>query len=161
LRSVTLGPRTSLLNVAKLVYIDIYRYNGLVYGELVDDILDNNEDEGAADAGNDDERGVRRRLNMSFTNRLRAMDERLGEMKTNIYKLRMDDYDLTYIVFGISEQYDQFYGEFRQTRMEKESTPVYTTAPSQSPSPNPFGLFGDADAGPSTSQNQGNDMNKE
>ncbi|GJY68773.1 hypothetical protein Tco_0471755 [Tanacetum coccineum] len=41
------------------------------------------------------------------------------------------------------------------------STPVYSTTPSHSPSPNPFGLFGDTDAGPSTSQNQGNDMNED
>nr|GFA32201.1 hypothetical protein [Tanacetum cinerariifolium] len=71
-----------------------------------DDILDNGEDEGAADAGNDDEGGVRHRSNMSFTNRLKAMDERLGEMEINIFKLGSDVDDLTYIVSGISEQYN-------------------------------------------------------
>nr|GEW50681.1 hypothetical protein [Tanacetum cinerariifolium] len=112
LRSVTLGPETSLLNVAKLLDLGICRYNGLGYGELVNDIPDNSEDEGAADARDDDEGGVRCRPNMSFTNRLKAMDERLGEMETNISKLGSDVNDLTYIVFGMSEQYDQFYGEF-------------------------------------------------
>ncbi|GKC73357.1 hypothetical protein Tco_1119240 [Tanacetum coccineum] len=152
-------------------HVGICMYNGLGYSELVDDILDNDEDEGAVDAGNDDAEGVRCRPNMSFTNRLRAMDERLDEMETDISRLVSDVDDLTYIVSGMSEQYDQFYGEFEQMRMDQErvhqgvnfmsSTPVYSTTPSQSPSPNPFELFGDANAGPSTSQNQGNDINEE
>ncbi|GJV30288.1 hypothetical protein Tco_1386736 [Tanacetum coccineum] len=194
LRSVTLGPETSLLNMAKLVDLGICRYNGLGYGELVDDILDNGEDEDVADASNDDERGVRCHPNMSFTNRLRAMDKRLGEMETDISKLRGDIDDLTYVVSGMFERYDQFYGEFGQMKMEQKrfqtwnpdhlsqllsyhhinhtrydgthysyvpnipnlrvqqgvnfmsSTPVYSISPSQSPSPNPFELFGDADA---------------
>ncbi|GKE00986.1 hypothetical protein Tco_1388969 [Tanacetum coccineum] len=69
--------------------------NGLGYSELVDDILDNDEDEGAVDAGNDDAEGVRCRPNMSFTNRLRAMDERLDEMETDISRLVSDVDDLT------------------------------------------------------------------
>nr|GEV48368.1 hypothetical protein [Tanacetum cinerariifolium] len=60
LRSVTLGPDTLLLNVARLVDLGIYRYNGLGYDELVDDIPDNNEDEGVVDAGDVDAGGVRR-----------------------------------------------------------------------------------------------------
>nr|GEV50471.1 hypothetical protein [Tanacetum cinerariifolium] len=95
LRSVTLRPETSLLNVAKLVDLDIYRYNGLGYGELVDDIPDNDDDEGA---GDDDAGGMRRCPNMSFTNRLRAMDERLGKMETDISRLGIDVDDLTYNV---------------------------------------------------------------
>ncbi|GJV21196.1 hypothetical protein Tco_1370216 [Tanacetum coccineum] len=55
LRSVTLGPETPLLNVAKLVDLGICRYNVLGYGELVNDIPNNDEDDGAADAGDDDE----------------------------------------------------------------------------------------------------------
>nr|GEX31504.1 hypothetical protein [Tanacetum cinerariifolium] len=39
------------------------------------------------------------------------------------------------------------------------NTPVYSSTPSSSP--NLFGLFDDANAGPSTSQNQGNDMDKD
>ncbi|GJT29228.1 hypothetical protein Tco_0909503 [Tanacetum coccineum] len=103
LRSATLRLETSLLNVAKLVDLGICRYNGLGYGELVDDIPDNDEDEGAVDAGDDDAEGVRCRPNMSFTNRLRAMDERLGEIETDIYRLGRNVDDLTYIVFGMSE----------------------------------------------------------
>ncbi|GJU87190.1 hypothetical protein Tco_1294736 [Tanacetum coccineum] len=117
LRSVTLGPETSLLNVAKLVDLGICRYNGLGYSELVDDIPDNGEDEGA---GDDDAWVVRCRPNMSFTNRLRAVDERLGEMETDISRLGNDVDDLTYAVSGMFEQYDQFYGEFGQMRMEQE-----------------------------------------
>ncbi|GJX29446.1 hypothetical protein Tco_0237525, partial [Tanacetum coccineum] len=106
LRSVTLGPETPLLNVAKLVDLGICRYNVLGYGELVNDIPNNDEDDGATDAGDDDEGGVRRRPNMSFTNRLRAIDERLGEIKTDISKLGSYVDDLTYVVSGMSEQYD-------------------------------------------------------
>ncbi|GKE05882.1 hypothetical protein Tco_1397900 [Tanacetum coccineum] len=120
---VTLGPKTSLLSVAKLVDLGIYRYNRLGLGELVDDQLDNSGDEVAAtearraqyEAG-----GVRRHPNMSLTNRLRDMDDRLGDMDTNIYKLSNDVKDLTYVVSGMYEQYDQFYGEFGQMRMEQE-----------------------------------------
>nr|GFA91603.1 hypothetical protein [Tanacetum cinerariifolium] len=50
----------------------------------------------------------------------RDMDDRLGNMDTNIYKLSNDVEDLTYVVFGMSEQYDQFYREFGETRMEQE-----------------------------------------
>ncbi|GJX80883.1 mutator type transposase [Tanacetum coccineum] len=88
LRSVTLRPETSLLNVAKLVDLGICRCSGQGFGELVNDIPDNGEDEGAADAGNDDGGG------------------------------NVDD--LTYVVSGMSEQYDQFYREFRQMRIEQE-----------------------------------------
>ncbi|GJX43300.1 hypothetical protein Tco_0259976 [Tanacetum coccineum] len=87
-------------------------------------------------------------------------------------------------VSGMSEQYDQFYGEFRQWQTEKErfiswntdhlsqllahhhidhtgvnfmsGTPGYSTAPSSSASQ--FGMFGDAH--PSTSRNQ-DDMNED
>ncbi|GJY40105.1 hypothetical protein Tco_0427375 [Tanacetum coccineum] len=102
--------------------------NRLGYGELVNDIPDNDEDEGAADAGNDDEGGVRHRPNMSFTNRLRAMGERLGEIETYISKLGSNVDDLTYVVSGMSEQYDQFYGEFGQMRMEQERYREYDLA---------------------------------
>nr|GEU92144.1 hypothetical protein [Tanacetum cinerariifolium] len=103
LRSLNLGQETSLLNVAKLVDLGICRYNGLGYGELVNDIPDNDEDEGVADAADDDERGVSCRPNMSFTSRLRAIDERLGEMETDISKLGGDIDDLTYVLSGMSE----------------------------------------------------------
>ncbi|GJV25290.1 hypothetical protein Tco_1377985 [Tanacetum coccineum] len=38
---------TSLLNVAKLVDLGICKYNGLGFGELMDDKLDNSKDESA------------------------------------------------------------------------------------------------------------------
>ncbi|GJZ98125.1 hypothetical protein Tco_0670578 [Tanacetum coccineum] len=118
LRSVTLGPETSLLSVVKLVDMGTCRYNRLSYGKMVDDLPNNGENEAA-------EAGV-------------AMDERLGDIKTNISTLSIEVDDLTYVVLGMSKQYDQFYGEFGQ-----------------------MSLFGDANVGPSTSQNQGNDMDEE
>ena len=54
LRSVTLGPETSLLSVEKLVDLGICRYNGLGYGEMVDDLPDNGGDE-AAEVGDGQE----------------------------------------------------------------------------------------------------------
>nr|GEV73274.1 hypothetical protein [Tanacetum cinerariifolium] len=113
LRSVTLRPETSLMRVAKLVDLGICKYNRLRYGEMVDDILENDEDEVAdVDEGQNKERGVRRHPNINITNRLRAMDERLGDIETDISILGGDIDELTYIVSGMSEQYDQFYGEF-------------------------------------------------
>ncbi|GKD80423.1 hypothetical protein Tco_1347262 [Tanacetum coccineum] len=72
---------------------------------------------------------------MTFTNRLRAMDERLGDIENNISTL---------ITKGVNFM---------------SNTPVYFTTPSSSL--NPFDLFDDANAGPSTPQNQGNDMDEE
>nr|GEU79716.1 hypothetical protein [Tanacetum cinerariifolium] len=73
----------------------ICRYNGLGLGGLVDDLPDN-EGNKVAGAGEDqdDDGGVRRCPNMSFTNRLRVIDERLGTLSTEVH-------DLTYVVSGI------------------------------------------------------------
>ncbi|GJX38966.1 hypothetical protein Tco_0252269, partial [Tanacetum coccineum] len=102
----------------------IARYNGLGYSELVDDQLDDSEDAAAgAEARRireENERGVRHRPNMSFTNRLREMDERMGDMDTNIFKLRNDVDELIAVVSGMSEQYDQFYKEFNTMREEQQ-----------------------------------------
>nr|GEW39430.1 hypothetical protein [Tanacetum cinerariifolium] len=48
--------------------------------------------------------------------RLRVMDERLGDIETNISTLSIEVDDLTYVESRMSEQYDQFYGEFGQMR---------------------------------------------
>nr|GEV34393.1 hypothetical protein [Tanacetum cinerariifolium] len=69
------------------------RYNGLSLGELVDDMLDNSEDEAAAAEARraqDEVGGVRRHPNISFTNRLRAMDDNMGDIDTKNYKLSSD-----------------------------------------------------------------------
>ncbi|GKE83910.1 hypothetical protein Tco_1557652 [Tanacetum coccineum] len=134
---------------------------------MVDDLPDNGKDEAAeagVSKGQDDDKGVRRCPNMTFSNRLKAMDKRLGDIETNISTLSIEVDDLTYVVSGMFEQYDQFYGEFRQMRVQQSvnfmsNTPIYSTAPSSSP--NPFSLFGDTNVGPSPSQNQGNDMDEE
>ncbi|GKB20704.1 hypothetical protein Tco_0854627, partial [Tanacetum coccineum] len=121
MRIVTLRQETLLLNMGKLVDLGICRYNELGLGELVDD--QHSEDEAAATEARGaqvEEGGVRRHPNMTFTNRLRAMDDRLGDMDTNIFKPSNNVEDLTYVVSGMSEQYDQFYGEFKQMMIEQE-----------------------------------------
>ncbi|GKF07713.1 hypothetical protein Tco_0041937, partial [Tanacetum coccineum] len=98
--NVTLGPETSSMSVAKLVDLGICRYNGLGIGEMVAEILEVAGDDNVR-AGQAEMRGVRRHPNMSNANRLSAMDERLGELVNDVDKL-------TYVVSGMSEQYDQF-----------------------------------------------------
>ncbi|GJX33574.1 hypothetical protein Tco_0243429 [Tanacetum coccineum] len=185
IEGVTLGPETSLISVAKLVELGICKYYALGYGEIVDDVLEVAGDEGAG----------------------AAMDERLGDIETDISKLVGNIDELTYVVSGMSEQYNQFYREFGLWRTEQErfqtwntdhlsqllahhhidhtryngtpyayvpdipdlrvqqgvnfmsSTPIYSIAPSFSPSL--FSLFGDDNAGPSTYQNQQDDMNED
>ncbi|GJX43147.1 hypothetical protein Tco_0259823 [Tanacetum coccineum] len=113
---------------------------------LMDDKLDNSKDEAAAveaRRAQDEEGHVRRTPNMSFTQRLRAMDDRMGDMDASIYKLSNDIEEIT-AVQGVNYM---------------ASPQVFSTAPT--PSPNPFGLFDDAGAGPSTSHNQGNDMDED
>ncbi|GKA20750.1 hypothetical protein Tco_0700739 [Tanacetum coccineum] len=99
----------------------ICRYNGLRYGELVDDPPDNGRDKATevrVGEAHDDDGGVSRCPNIPFSNRLRAMDERLGDIETNISTLSIEVEDLTYVIFGMSEQYDQFYDEFGKMKLE-------------------------------------------
>ncbi|GJU23883.1 hypothetical protein Tco_1157225 [Tanacetum coccineum] len=110
LTNVTLGPETSSMGVAKLVDLGICRYNGLGIGELVAEILEVARDDDVG-AGQAEIGGFGRHPNMSTANRLRAMDERVGEIVSDVD-------ELTYVVSGMSEQYDQFYGEFGQWRTE-------------------------------------------
>nr|GEW05412.1 hypothetical protein [Tanacetum cinerariifolium] len=90
--------------------------------------------------------GVRRHTNITFTNRLRAIDDRLGDMDTNIYKPSNDVEDLT----------DE--DGTRKGVNYMSSPQVFFTA--HTASPNPFRLF-DAGAGPCTNPNQGNDIDEE
>ncbi|GKB97613.1 hypothetical protein Tco_0983750, partial [Tanacetum coccineum] len=110
--NVTLGPETSSMSVAKQVDLGICRYNGLGIGEMVAEIPEVARDDdvgvGQAEIG-----GVGRHPNMSNTNKLRAMDERLGEIVNNVD-------ELTYVVSGMSKKYDQFYREFGQWQTEQE-----------------------------------------
>ncbi|GJV49296.1 hypothetical protein Tco_1439508, partial [Tanacetum coccineum] len=129
-------------HVAKFLYDKAKGYNGLGIREMVAEIPEVAGDDDVG-AGHAEIGGVGRQLNMSNANRLKAMDEWLGEI--------VNDVDhLTYVVLGMSEQYDQFYREFGQC------TPCYSTA--HSPSASQFGMFGDAH--PSTSRNQ-DDMNED
>ncbi|GJY00376.1 hypothetical protein Tco_0357394 [Tanacetum coccineum] len=139
----------------KITLEDLFFLHSMDGGEMVDD------EAAAAEArrAQDEAGGVRRHPNMSCTNRLRTMDERMGDMDTNIFKLRNDVEELTAVVSGMSEQYDQFCRELNSTREEQQSRQVFSTA--STPSPNPFSFISDVNAGPSTSQNQGNDMDEE
>ncbi|GKA50302.1 hypothetical protein Tco_0743375 [Tanacetum coccineum] len=121
-------PETSLLSMEKLVDLGICRYNGLGLGEIVDDLLDDGRNEVVeAVEGRGNIEGVRRRPNMTFTNRLRAMDERLGDIETNILTLNIEVEDLTYVVSGMSEQYDQFYDEFGKMKLEQQRFQTWNT----------------------------------
>ncbi|GJV12808.1 hypothetical protein Tco_1354349 [Tanacetum coccineum] len=110
--NVTVGPETSSMGVAKLVDLGICRYNGLGIGELLAEIPEVARDDDFG-AGQAEIGGVGRHPNMSTANRLRAMDERLGEIVNDVD-------ELTYVVSGIFEQYNQFYGEYEQWRTEQE-----------------------------------------
>nr|GEZ50207.1 hypothetical protein [Tanacetum cinerariifolium] len=145
LRGVTLGPETSLLSVAKLVELGICKYNSLGYGEIVDYVPEVAGDKGArAGMGQADVGGVRSHPNMTTTNRLRAIDESMTSfigILDSGGQSRRDIHDL-----GIQQGVNFM-----------SSTPIYSTDPSSSPSL--FGLFGDDNAGPSTSRSQQDDMN--
>ncbi|GJY96581.1 hypothetical protein Tco_0513491 [Tanacetum coccineum] len=85
-------------HVAKFLYDKAKGYNGLGIGEMVTEILevagDDDDGVGQAEIG-----GVRRHPNMSNANRLKPMDERLGEIVNDVT-------GLTYVVSRMSEQYD-------------------------------------------------------
>ncbi|GJW28122.1 hypothetical protein Tco_0044997 [Tanacetum coccineum] len=137
----TMGAKKKSMIVGAHLIGRIARYNGLGLGELFDDMLDKSKDEVAvaeARRAHDEADGVRRHPNMSFTNRLRAMDDRLGDIDPNIYKLSDKVENLTAVVSEMSKQYDQFYGEFDAIRFKSL-----------------------ASAGLSTSHNFWNDMDEE
>ncbi|GJU11237.1 hypothetical protein Tco_1133633 [Tanacetum coccineum] len=145
LRGVTLGPETSLLGVAKLVELGICKYDAL-------------------------------RL---------ALMRALGDIETGISRLAGDVDELTYVDGFLTWNTDHLsqliaHHHIDHTRFDgtpyayvpdipdlgvqqgvnfMSSTPIYSTAPS--PSPNPFGLFCDANAGPSTTRSQQDDMNED
>nr|GFA62609.1 hypothetical protein [Tanacetum cinerariifolium] len=89
--------------------------------------------------------------------RLRVIDDRLGEIDESIYKMGGEMDQLTEVVSGMSEKYDEFYGEFKSMRLEHKSPQTYSTTP-PNPAANPFGLFGDV---PSISRHYGDNMDKE
>ncbi|GJR76344.1 hypothetical protein Tco_0088709 [Tanacetum coccineum] len=154
LMNVTLGTETSSMSVAKLVDLGICRYNGLGIGEMVAEIPEvaGDDDVGAEQA---ETGGVGRHPNMSNANRLRAMDERLGEIVNDIDELtyvllahhhidhtRYDGTHYSYVPsipdLGVQQGVNFMPGTFG-----------YSTAPS--PFASQFGMFGDAY--PSTSRN--------
>ncbi|GJY77252.1 hypothetical protein Tco_0482368 [Tanacetum coccineum] len=168
--NVTLGPETSFMSVAKLVDLGICRYNGLSIGEMVAEILEVAGDDdvgvGQAKIG-----GVGRHPNMSNANKIRAMDERLGEIwraeqerfltwKTDHLSLLLEHHHIDHTCFnGTPYSYvpDILDLGVQQGVNFMSGTPVYSTAPS--PSSSQFGMF-NANAGPSTSQPQ-DDMHED
>ncbi|GKE56665.1 hypothetical protein Tco_1495850, partial [Tanacetum coccineum] len=160
LMNVTLGPETYSMSLAKLVDLGICRYNGLGIGEMVAEILEVAGDDDVG-AGQAEIKGVGRHPNMSNANRLRAMDERLGEIVNDID-------ELTYLLAHHHIDHPRYDGTHysyvpnipdlgvQQGVNFMSGTPGYSTAPS--PSASQFGMFGDAH--PSTSRNQ-DDMNED
>ncbi|GKE68099.1 hypothetical protein Tco_1526171, partial [Tanacetum coccineum] len=161
LMNVTLRLETSSMSVAKLVDLGICRYNGLGIGEMVAEIPEVAGDDDVG-AGQADIGGVGCHPNMSNANRLRAMDERLGEIVNNVD-------ELTYVLLAHHHiDHTRFDGSHysyvppipdlgvQQGVNFMSGTPAYSTAPS--PSASQFGMFGDAH--PSTSRNQ-DDMNED
>ncbi|GJR36439.1 hypothetical protein Tco_1212123 [Tanacetum coccineum] len=189
LRLVTRGQKITLLGVVKLGDLGIVRFNGLRQVEIVDEILDDSDAEAEAveakRAQNENEGSPRRHPNMSFTNRLRVMDDRLGEIDHHIYRIGGEVEELTEVVSGLSEQYDQFYAtilsppnhtHFNGTQYAYDpdipdlgvqqgvnfmSGPqTYSTAPTATPA-DPFGLFGNPGDVPSTSRQHRSDVDEE
>ncbi|GJY63938.1 hypothetical protein Tco_0465398 [Tanacetum coccineum] len=97
LRIVTKGQETQLLDLAKLGKLGIVRFNDVGHAEIVVDRLDDSDEEAEA---------------------AEFMDDRLGEIDEHIYKMGGEVEEITKVVSGMSEQYDQFYGEFRSMRLE-------------------------------------------
>ncbi|GJX65295.1 hypothetical protein Tco_0299638 [Tanacetum coccineum] len=105
-KNVTIGQDTTLLSIVKLVELGICRFNGLGQGELVGDKLNDSGDEAAANEARraqNEEGGVRHNPDMSFTNRLKAMDDRSGDIDSNIYTLSNKVENLTDVVSEMSE----------------------------------------------------------
>ncbi|GJS32881.1 zinc finger, CCHC-type containing protein [Tanacetum coccineum] len=124
LRLVTRGQETTLIDVVKLGKLGIVRFNSFRHVEIVNEMLDNSDEEAdaaeARRAQKENKGSPRRRPNMGFTNRLRVMDDRLGEIDQHIYRIGGEAKELTKVVLVMSKPYDQFYGEFRGMRLEQE-----------------------------------------
>ncbi|GJT24065.1 hypothetical protein Tco_0894002 [Tanacetum coccineum] len=56
------------------------------------------------------------------------MDESLGEIDDHIYKLGGEMEELTKVVSSMSEQYDEFYGDFRSMRLEQDRFQSWNTS---------------------------------
>ncbi|GKA79445.1 hypothetical protein Tco_0786041 [Tanacetum coccineum] len=151
LRVVTIGQDTSLLDVVKLVELGIISYNGLGQGEIVEDKLVDSEDEvdaAKARRAQDENKGSpRRRSNMSFTNRLRVMDDRLRIMRRQgeVPLLELKPHELAGVQQGVNFT---------------SSPRTYSIAPFATPADS-FGLFGSLGDAPSTSQRLGNDTDED
>ncbi|GJT66780.1 hypothetical protein Tco_1018260 [Tanacetum coccineum] len=102
--NVTFGPETSFISVTKLVDLGIYMYNGLGIGEMVAEILE---------VAGDDDAGVGQ--------------AEIGGCEMPPQHLVSDVDELTYVVSGMSEQYDQFYKDFGQWQTEQERFHTWNT----------------------------------
>ncbi|GJV99629.1 hypothetical protein Tco_1554881 [Tanacetum coccineum] len=108
--------------------------------------MDDSGEESEAEARraqDEDEGGLRRRPNMSFTNRLRVMDDRLGEIDQSIY--------------GLADEVEKL----TQRGVNFMSGPQTAPSSSTTPEADSFGLFGQLENMPSSSRQFGKDMDEE
>ncbi|GJT82256.1 hypothetical protein Tco_1056598 [Tanacetum coccineum] len=135
-----------------------------------------NEDEAAAveaRGAQSEEGGVRRHPNMTFTNKLRAMDDRLEFGQMRMEQERFHNWNTDHLSQLLAHHHID-HTRYDGTRYSyvlnvpdlgvhqgvnyMSSPQIFSNAPTASP--NLFGLF-DVGAGPSTTPNQGNDMDEE
>ncbi|GJT97257.1 hypothetical protein Tco_1092775 [Tanacetum coccineum] len=140
LMHLTVEFRMSQINVAKLVDLGICKYNTLGRGVFVANLVSDSEDEAEEAEGveaRQGEEGVRRRLNMSFTNRLTTMDNTLVDVNSNIFRTMREE--------------QQRHG--RASRCELHvRTPDFSTPPNvQTQSQDHFDIFDHPGAGEGTS----------
>nr|GEU74135.1 hypothetical protein [Tanacetum cinerariifolium] len=102
LRVVTRGQETTLYDVVKLGDLVIVRFNGLGHAEIVNEMLDDSNEEAdaieARRARDENEGSPRRCPNISFTNKLKVMDDRLVEIDQHIYRFGDEVEELTEVV---------------------------------------------------------------
>nr|GEV64476.1 hypothetical protein [Tanacetum cinerariifolium] len=158
----------------------IVRFNGLGHVEIVNETLYNSDEEAKAAevrrAQEENEGSLRRRPNMSFTNRLRVMDDKPGELNQHIYCIGDEVEELTTVVFDRMTHLLSYH-RLNHTRYDgtqytyvpdildlgvqqgvnfMSNPQTYSTAPADS-----FGLFGNPGDKPSTSCQNKNAIDEE
>ncbi|GJR18622.1 hypothetical protein Tco_0693115 [Tanacetum coccineum] len=156
--NVTLGPKTSLMSVAKLVDLGICRYNGLGIGELVAEIL--------KVAGDDDVRARQAKIGgydqfYKDFEQWRTEQERFHTWNTDHLSQLLAHHHIDYTRYdGTLYSYVPTIPNLmvQQGVNFMFGTLDYSTTPS--PSTSQFGMFGDDHASPSTFRNQ-DDMHED
>ncbi|GJX77607.1 hypothetical protein Tco_0691512 [Tanacetum coccineum] len=145
---VTKGQDMELYDIVKLEDLRIIRFNRARLAEMVDEMLEDSGEESddieARRADDEDEGMPRRCPNMSFTNRLRVMDDRLGDIDDSIYGLR-----------------EEVSSPKLCRCVNFMSGPQAFPRSSTTPLADPFGLFAQPQNMSSTSRQFANDMDEE